>query len=370
MSRTARALVITVVHHPEDARIRHRQIDALLSAGWEVTYAAPFSGHGVPAVSTHPRLTVLDLPRALSRTRVAAFRAARALLEARGAGHDVVLLHDPELLLTLRRLELPPVVWDVHEDTAAAVSLKPWLPSALGRPTAWAVRRYERRAEQRVNLLLAEHAYRDRFRKPHPVVPNTTKVPASPLPPDDPRVVYVGHLTRARGVHELIELGRQLHARTDGRLRVQLVGHADREATAALEAASGWVDWLGFLPHEEAMAVVDGALAGLSLLHDEPNYRVSQPTKVIEYLAHGVPVITTPLPLARRLVEEVGAGIVVPFGDGAATLDAVLTLDAAPDARAGMGRLGHAHARDQLDWTLRSREFVSRMGAIAGAPRV
>ena len=92
MSRTARALVITVVHHPEDARIRHRQIDALLSAGWEVTYAAPFSGHGVPAVSTHPRLTVLDLPRALSRTRVAAFRAARALLEARGAGHDVVMI--------------------------------------------------------------------------------------------------------------------------------------------------------------------------------------------------------------------------------------------------------------------------------------
>ncbi len=93
MSRTARALVMTVVHHPEDARIRHRQIDALLSAGWEVTYAAPFAGYGLPAVSTHPRLTVVDLPRALSRSRVAAFRAARALLEARGAGHDVAHPH-------------------------------------------------------------------------------------------------------------------------------------------------------------------------------------------------------------------------------------------------------------------------------------
>ena len=59
MSRTARALVVTVVHHPEDARIRHRQIDALLAAGWEVTYAAPFSGYGLPVVSTHPRLGVL-----------------------------------------------------------------------------------------------------------------------------------------------------------------------------------------------------------------------------------------------------------------------------------------------------------------------
>ena len=118
------------------------------------------------------------------------------------------------------------------------------------------------------------------------------------------------------------------------------------------------------------MAVVDGALAGLSLLHDEPNYRVSQPTKVIEYLAHGVPVVTTPLPLARRLVEDVGAGVVVPFGDVAADRGRRARARGVPDARARMGRLGHAHAREQLDWTLRSREFVSRMGAIAGAPRV
>ena len=370
MSRTARALVVTVVHHPEDARIRHRQIEALLDVGWEVTYAAPYSGHGLPLPPGADRLRLLDLPRALGRSRLAAVRSARALLRTEGPRHDVVLLHDPELLVAARRLDLPPVVWDVHEDTAAAVSLKPWLPPALGRPTAWAVRRLERRAEQRVNLLLAEQAYGDRFRKKHPVVPNTTRVPPSPPPPDDPRVVHVGHLTRPRGVFELIELGRLLHARTGGRLRVQLVGHADAEATAALAAAGTWVDWLGFLPHDLAMAVVDGALAGLSLLHDEPNYRVSQPTKVVEYLAHGVPAITTPLPLARRLVEEVGAGVVVPFGDVVAAADAVLALDAAPEARLRMGRLGHAHARDHLDWEQRSREFVSRLGAIAGAPRV
>ena len=42
-----RALVVTVVHHPEDARIRHRQIGALLDAGMQVTYAAPFAAHGL-----------------------------------------------------------------------------------------------------------------------------------------------------------------------------------------------------------------------------------------------------------------------------------------------------------------------------------
>lgn len=368
MGLPARALVVTVVHHPEDARIRHRQIQALLDTGWEVTYAAPFLGYGV-ATSPVPGLRLVDLPRASGRARLSSLRAARALLRSQAAGHHVVLLHDPELLLATRGLDLPPVVWDVHEDTAAAVGLKPWLPPSLGRPTAWAVRRLERRAEDRVSLLLAEDAYQERFRKPHPVVPNTTRVPEVPAAPDEPRVVYVGHLTRARGAFELVELGRLLHERTDGRLGVELVGHADAETTQLLSGDHPGVHWHGFLPHDAAMARVDGALAGLSLLHDEPNYRVSRPTKVVEYLAHGVPVVTTPLPLAEQLVTDVGAGLVVPFASPRRAADAVLELDADPLTRRRMGHLGHAYARDRLDWTLRSRDFVSRLGSIALAPR-
>lgn len=377
MTLPARALVVTVVHHPDDARIRHRQIASLLAADWEVTYAAPFAGY---AVEPGPAdgLTNVDVPRAQSRSRVAALRAARRLLRAQAAGHDVVLLHDPELLLAARGLDLPPVVWDVHEDTAAAVGMKPWLPAGLGRPAAWAVRRLERRAERTTNLLLAEESYQDRFRKPHPLVPNTTPVPAAPPPPDEPRVVYVGHLTRARGAVELVELGRLLHERTAGRLGVQLVGHADAETGALLSHDLPGVTWLGFRQHAEAMTLVDGALAGLSLLHDQPNYRFSRPTKVMEYLAHGVPVVTTALPEAERLVSDVGAGVVVPFVAGEAGIgradpgqvaDAVLALDADPELRHRMGAAGHAYAVERLDWAHHSREFVSRMASIAGAPR-
>ncbi|KRF12748.1 glycosyltransferase [Nocardioides sp. Soil796] len=382
MTLPARALVVTVVHHPEDARIRHRQIASLLEAGWQVTYAAPFSGYGLPVPPPTAQLTTVDVPRALGTSRLASMRAARALLDRLGDDHDIVLLHDPELLLAVGSFHHPHVVWDVHEDTAAAISLKPWLPAGLGRPAAWAVRRIERRAERRHHLLLAEEAYQLRFRKRHPVVPNTTRVPQDPAPPDDPRVVYVGHLSRARGVHELVELARLL-APTG--IMVQAVGHADQEATAALTEASSRVDWLGFLPHDEAMKHVDGALAGLSLLHDEPNYRHSQPTKVVEYMAHGVPVITTPLPRAEHLVTSVGSGVVVPFGKpsagssvtaasaaasqvASAVADAVLALHAEPAARLRMGTLGHRHAADHLDWARRSGEFVSRLGAIANAP--
>ena len=364
-----RILVVTVVHHPEDARIRHRQVEALLAAGWEVTYAAPFSGYGVTPAA-RAGLTPVDVPRAQGRRRLRFVRPVRDLLRRESASHELVLLHDPELTLAVRGLDLPPVVWDVHEDTAATLHVKPWLPAALAGPAASAVRRMERSAEDRMHLLLAEEGYRPRFRREHPVVPNTTQVPARVSPPDDPRVIYVGHLTRARGVHELVELGALLRSRSAGRLRVQLVGHADAEATALLTTAPPGVEWLGFRPHTEAMTLLDGAMAGLSLLHDEPNYRVSRPTKVAEYLAHGVPVVTTALPHAADLVHESGAGVVVPFAGGRAeprvVADVVLDLARDRRTRARMSALGHSHAVEHLDWNRHAAAFVEHLAGLVG----
>jgi glycosyltransferase involved in cell wall biosynthesis len=359
-----KALVVTVVHHPDDARIRHRQIAALLDAGWAVTYAAPFSGYDVGR-RPHPGLTTVDLPRASGRRRLTALLAARTLLAGEANRHDVVLLHDPELLLAVRGLRIgPPVVWDVHEDTAAALSTKPWLPGPLLGPTRGLVRAAERAAERRHRLLLAEDAYQRRFRRLHPVVPNTALVPPWVTPPDHPRVVYVGHLTRARGVLEMIELGRLL-AGTG--IRVELIGHADAEATAALTAGTHLVDWRGFLPLGAAMARASGALAGLSLLHDEPNYRHSRPTKVVEYLAQGIPVITTPLPLARALVAESGGGLVVPFESPRRVAAAVLTLWEHPQQRLTMAASGHAYARRHLDWSVHAPAFVAALAEAAAA---
>ncbi|MEV7996842.1 hypothetical protein AB0O67_34675, partial [Streptomyces sp. NPDC086077] len=164
-----RILVVTVVHHPEDARILHRQIAALAERGHRIVYAAPFGARGVVP---RPGVEGVDLPRAAGRDRRAALRAARALLAERGPEADVVLLHDPELLLalpgTLRRWRrggrAPVTVWDVHEDTAAALTMKRWVPATLRPPLKLAVRAAERLAERHVRLLLAEDAYRERRR--------------------------------------------------------------------------------------------------------------------------------------------------------------------------------------------------------------
>lgn len=355
--KAPRVLVMTVVHDPDDARIRYRQLTALLAAGMQVTYAAPFE-------ATHRRppegVTPVDLPRAAGRQRVTAVSAARRLLHRIGPEHDLVLLHDPELLLAvpgLDRRRPPLVVWDVHEDTAAALRMKSWLPRAVRPLTGAAVRAAERWAERRCSLLLAEEGYRSRFRLEHPVVPNSVPVPSERPPvPGRERVVYLGRITRARGALEMIELGRRL----SGEVRVELIGPADGDVAGPIADAhaEGWITHHGFVPNREALGLLPGSLAGLALLHDEPNYAVSRPTKVMEYMACGVPVVTTPNAAAAELVGRYRSGTVVPFGDVDAVETAIRSLRDDAERRARLGAAGWQAALADLDWSTDGRQFA------------
>jgi glycosyltransferase involved in cell wall biosynthesis len=349
-----RVLVLTVVHHPDDARILHRQIAAIREHGHAVRYAAPFRAR---AAVPPPGIDAIDVPRAAGRRRWPALVAARRVLVDCGADADLVLVHDPELLLALPGLARrwrrtgsrpPVVVWDVHEDTAAALDMKDYVPRALRGPLKVAVRAVERIASRRLELLLAEDGYRDRFRRPHPVVPNAVVVPPLVPPPGDDRVVYLGQVSRARGGLDLVEMARRL----PDAVRLEVIGAADAGMQDVLAAADreGLLTWHGFVPNDKALGMLDGALAGVSLLHDEANYRHSLPTKIVEYMAHGVPVVTTPNPSAAALVRRHGCGAVVPFADPAAAAEAVHRLGVDPALRLAMGRRGHAAALADLDW--------------------
>lgn len=362
MSTSLRVLVVTVVHDPEDARIRHRQIPAILAAGHQVVYAAPFSAFGREAPDG---VRGLDLPRAQGRRRLRAVLAARRLIARVGPAADVVLVHDPDLILSVAGLgrRIPTVVWDVHEDTAAALSMRGWVPGPLRPALAGAVRLAERYAESRHKLLLAEHGYQRRFRKQHPVVPNTVRVPhTAPPAPGEKRVVYLGKITRARGAAELIELAKQVPD-----VEIEIIGPAESEIAEEIEQAAeaGLLTWTGFVPNQLALQKLPGALAGISLLHDEPNYNHSPPTKLMEYMAHGIPVISTPNAASRHLVERSGGGAMVPFGNIDAVAAVVRRWRENVEERRSLGAAGYQYARAHLDWAVDGAQFADALVSIA-----
>ena len=354
-------LVVTVVHHPQDARILYRQVRALTRAGHTVTYVAPWSATGALPPDD---VIAVDVPRAIGRHRLAAVRVARRRVRAAAADADVLVVHDPELVPAVAGLGGLPIVWDVHEDTRAALTDKTWLPSRL-RPVAdRMLRSLENHAERHLHLMLAEHAYRERFATSHPVVSNDPPVVGSAADPGTTRVVYLGRLSVGRGVPQLLEVAEHLPAG----MRMELIGPADAAVRPALKAAhrADKIHWHGFIPNDRALPMLDGALAGISLLTDKPNYRHSRPTKIVEYMSRGIPVVTTPLPVAVDIVGSASCGVLVPFGDTAAVVAALARLRDDAVLRTDMGRRGHAAAHAQYNWLRSGAAFVAQLERWAG----
>ena len=350
-------LVCTVVHNPTDARIFRREIGAILEAGHEVTAIAPWQD-STPGDS---RVTRVRVPRAVGRNRLRALRAARARLRDLGLTHDVVLIHDPELLVVVPWADLrrsrTAVVWDVHEDLAAAILTKSYIPALVRRPLAGIVRAFESIIENRCTLLLAEKGYQARFKRPHDVVLNLPYV-AETLPQGERKrqAIYVGSITEHRGLSLMLELARQLEPHN---IKLKLIGETHSSAdTEAINTCPN-VEWNGPLPNADAMAEVERSLIGLSLLADIPNYRHSMPTKILEYMASGAVVVSTPLPLAVEVMHS--DGVVLSTFDASCVAQAVSEIVALADdaaRRESLTRAAFSRVQTEYNWHVAGREFV------------
>lgn len=351
-----RVLVVTVVHHPQDARIYYRQIESLLSHGHQVSFAAAFDSFPITAIDS--RIETITLPRSSGKSRLPALLKARKLLKQRSMDFDIVLIHDPELLL-IANVSAAPIIWDVHEDTVAAISAKAWIPKLLKLPLRKLIKSIERKAELQYSLILAESEYQARFSKKHPVVPNTTQVSnyqeANPVM----SVIYLGNITYLRGGRTLLEVAEIVNSKN---ILLELVGACpEPELAREIQSAheQGKLIWHGFIPNEKAKEMLPGKLAGLSLLQNHPNYQVSQPTKIYEYQAAGIPVITTPLVHAANLVTKADCGFIVEFDNPQAVAEHIFELSQDQQLWRRLGKNGHRYVSEHHNWQQDQLNFLA-----------
>lgn len=317
-------LVVTTVHWPDDTRIRERLLRSLQS-DFVVRYATR-----APGPTDRTGLEWVELAGGRFRRNLAATGLSLR------SKWDVLVIHDPELVpsaLLASLVTRRPVVMDVHEDIPATAFTRSWVPDPLRGIIAAAMRLVLRLAEKRLQLTLAEPGYQALFRDEHSVFPNYPDTSEYPAPaPGDDSVVYLGDVTSQRGAAVAVEAAR-IHGR-----RMVFVGRVADQLRSGLKAIlpdRRQVEFLGQLPNPQALQRVRTAGVGISPLLDLPNYRESMPTKILEYLALGVPVVATDLPGTRRLVTDLDAVELVPPGDAAALAAAVeMALDPARRAAA------------------------------------
>lgn len=319
--------MITVVHWPDDTRIRERLIRTLAEE-FDVVYSARS-----PGPSDHDGLDYLELSGGRLRRNVEAIRVALT------SDWDICVVHDPELVpgaILARLIRRRPVVFDVHEDVPASAFTRGWVPPALRRPLSWLMRGVMRIAERALTITLAEPGYRSLFDRDHPAFPNYPDTSGYPAPGGDPEgpVVYLGDVTYERGADVAVA------ACSRNQVPLRLIGRVTPEMRARLVGESGLGEDLsidGLVPNAVAIEALTGASVGLAPLRDLPNYRNSQPTKILEYLAVGLPVVASDLPGTRELVAGLDAVSLVAPDDPEALAAAIAesrTVDNLAAARA------------------------------------
>ena len=294
-------------------------VDHLRRAGVDVTVVSPASfrnfgiayGHGIAGNLRRAPWKLALVPLFLASFALAARRAARDA--------DVVHAHWLPSALPALATRKPLVVQLWGTDVELAERARP------------AARRLLRRARV---VLCPSHALaaaaRELGARDVRVVPPGVVVPSKVGEPDEPpHVLFVGRLSKEKGVVELLEA-------TAGLPRV-VVG--DGPLRERVPDATGFVPPGGLGPYYERAAVVAC-----------PSRREGYGVVAREAMAHGRPVVASAVGGLLDTVEDGVTGLLVPPRDPAALRGAFERLLGDEELRRRLGRAARDKARDELSW--------------------
>jgi glycosyltransferase involved in cell wall biosynthesis len=190
--------------------------------------------------------------------------------------------------------------------------------------------------------------------------------------------VYAGAHGRANGLDQLLDAASLLQARGESRLRLLLVGDGaekPRLMARAGELGLANVSFLPPMPKRQLAALLAGCQIGLHCLAPVPEFAEwTAPNKLMDYLAAGLPVVSTLSGRAARLLAEGPCGIALPPGDAAAVAGgmasgmeggvaeglagALAWLARHPVQRAAMGHAARDQAVRRWDRRLQAARFT------------
>ncbi|QSB24062.1 glycosyltransferase [Curtobacterium sp. 24E2] len=318
---------VSSAHPWVDNRVHLREAAAAARAGYRVRLIAVECDLDAPPTP----VDVVCIPRR-RRIRRMVFSTVQVLVLALRSRARVVHLHDPELIWTIPVLRFAgrTVVYDAHEDLPDQVWGKDYLTDRQRGFFAWLSHGLLRVAGTADRIVTATEWTGRRFPASRRIAIHNFPLAR---PEDDAQVslearpalvAHVGVLSHDRGIDVLSAVVDQTEFPAGW--RIEMVGSIDRAtSTERLSAAeaTGRVHHGGVVGPMEARDLLLRARIGIVPFRRTPVTDQIFPTKLFEYLAAGLAVIATDVPLWRHLLRGVECVTFVPADDPAAIARAV-----------------------------------------------
>jgi glycosyltransferase involved in cell wall biosynthesis len=355
---------LTSVHPTFDVRIFQKECKSLIQAGYDLVLIAP---HGKDEILEGVPVRTIERPHnKILRILTGSWRIYQAV---RKDNRQIYHFHDTELipLGLLLRLRGKQVIYDMHENAPGALSTKEWIPASLRQPISKIFEVFERLVLNNFHVIFAEKSYADEY----PWLKQTSIVLNYPLADQllqinaekfvQPTIGYVGDVREDRGAVATIEAltllqrkGTSPHWLCMGRINDKLRERLEK----VVEAERLSVDFRGYTVSKEAHPLVAKTHIGLAVVARTPNNIGSLLTKLFEYMALGIPLITSDFPLYKELIEGIGCGICVAPEKPQELADAIEYLLFHPEEAAEMGRRGREAVRANYNWNTEAKKLL------------
>lgn len=354
MTSPKRIVHLSSVHYLFDTRIFHKECKSLYRAGYDVSL-----------IVQHDKSETIDgihiIPVPLNSGKYArmiktGYQVYRKALAQKA---DLYHFHDPELIpygLLLKGKGCK-VIYDVHENVSNDILTKEYIPKPFRKIIAFLMNKFEMWASGHFDHIITVTKTAHRFETLNSTAvknyPELQSLPSNISHPDktDPIVTYIGNITELRCAIEMVEAVNIVGKKR--KVKLVLGGNVAPESLLdKLKKLNGWnfTDYIGWLEREQIVEIMSKTRVGLVVLKPIPNHLDALATKLLEYLALGVPVISSDLALHRDIIEKNDCGIVVNHNDIQEISDGILWFLDHPLEAGEMGKRGQEYVLNNMTW--------------------
>lgn len=304
------------------------------------------------------------------------FRTSKNILaKAIEIDSDIYHFHDPELIsvgLKLKKLGKK-VIFDIHENIALQIKGKEYINYFLRNILSYVYSKYEKRALKKFDMLvLAEDSYMEYYSKLSNNVIIILNMPdIEPLKKfqvdnrEKNGLFYIGGISNDRGLDVTIEAIKILKE-TISDIYMHYIGNTYDNILDSIdiESIQNNIKFYGPMPLFDGLEFSKEAKIGLSILKPIDNYTKSYSTKVFEYMALGLPVVTSNFKLYKNIVEKYHCGLCVNPLDPKEIAKAITYIVTNPNEAKQMGENGKRAVRERYNWEIEEKKLFKMYGEV------
>ena len=357
--------ILTSVHPALDTRIFYKEAKTLVEAGYDVTLIAQHDKD-----ETIDGIKIIALPKPKNRFFRIFFLTRKVYKLALEQKADIYHFHDPELLpwaLKLKKQTRAKIIYDVHEDVPKQILSKYWIPKILRKFISVFFDIYERKKIKNFDFIITVgDDVKEKFKKINPNTETVKNFPildcfkninTKPFTKDTFTLIYTGGLTKIRGIEEIV---RALEFLPDNVQLILLGKFVPSDFEQRIKSLNGFkkVKYFGQVLFEKVFNYLSQADIGIISYLPVPNNIDSNPNKLFEYMAAGLPVIASNFPLWKEIVEGNKSGICVDPLNPKEIAKAVEYLIEHPDEAKKMGENGRKAVLEKYNWGNESKKLL------------